>query len=854
MLKLPENATIVAPANLHLALYQEIIHQKKNCLNIEVITLQTLIQRYLSISEKSDLQILYEYKDALSSLDRNNAFYDSKEDPAFLSSCLDIIRSMKLWNVLSCPETNDKEKDLKEILELLIPVHIQEDEIHKIDFPSMKHVYLLRQEYPVSQYYWIEQLINKGATWLESEIPVEKHYFTVTTPKTQASFMSQCIIQESMKAEDIFVALSDQKDESVVTQMFDHYQIPYTLLSNIHPSRISTQWISCLKWVQDQSLKNFIQLIQTVYPKEDYILEYLESFPEAFPDFSLKTNKDYVDNEIVNEYDWKHLQALEEKVQEWIQKHDINWSITDFSKMAEVIQNNNTPTDLNRRIFNRVQTSISESLPFIHESKDLDLLIYTIDHISNIASPEVLQGVLIGQRKNISNLRKITFLLSVNAATFPGLCQQSGIFNEAYWSHTELPSFETRFRQQKGALFACLNQPEVLYVITPEMDYERKSIELSSEMNEWMKKEPSFQRIEEYDQWVTTDFSLSQEMAEALFFKDNTIKCSVSQLEAFASCPLKHFLNYGIHLKEKEEWSDARIRGSLIHHILERAVNDHQKDYAHISDEELEQYIQDEFDFVQSCFPSKHYWIQSQKKETFDLLKNVLIQLSSFEQQWHMKPVHTEHKIYKEFKWNQYTIAFTGIIDRVDESSSSFTIFDYKTGDKSLSQNKFESGISLQLITYTLAYQEESKKVAVGSYYIIVKSSPESQIGLKTDFKKKDCLVPYDESTVKEDFINHCDINGWAYQDISNYCEDIKKISFTMPKKEPLKNVHDIEELKEQWNEILNSLFTDIHSGQIDPTHDKGACTFCSYRAICRDAHKEVKKESRLKKEMEETA
>lgn len=846
MLKLPENATIVAPANLHLALYQEIIHQKKNVLNIEVITLQALIQRYLSISEKSDLQILYEYKEALSNLNKDNAFFTSKDDPAFLSSCLDMIRSIKLWDIHEYPETNDKEKDLKEILTLLYPVHIQEDEVHHIQLPSMENVYLLRQEYPVSQYYWIEQFIHQGASWLESDLPVQKHYHTVTTAKMQASFMCQLIIEESMKAEDVFIALSDEKDESVVTQMIDRHQIPYTLLSNIHPSSISTQWISCLKWVQEKNLNNFISLIQTVYPKDDFILEYLDYFPEAFPDFVPKTHKEYQANEIVDEYTWKHLQKLEEKVHTWSQENDVNWTITDFSKMASVIQENNYPTDLNLRIFNAVQTSISDSLPFIQNEQDLNLLIYNIDHISNIASPEALQGVLIGRRKNISGLRKITFLLSANAATFPGLSQQSGIFNEAYWAHTELPSFETRFNQQKEALFACLNQPETLYVITPEMDYERKTIELSSEMNEWMSKEATFKHVVELDQWVNPEFTLSQESAEALFFKNDIIKSSVSQLETFASCPLKHFLQYGLHIQEKKEWQDARIRGSLIHHIFENIVTNHNKDYVNIKEDELKQYIDTEFNWIESSFPSKAYWVQSQKREIFDLLKNVLVQLSSFEDQWHMKPAHLEHRIHKEFKWNQYTISFTGIIDRIDESNSSFAIFDYKTGDKTLNAYKFEAGSALQLVTYTLAYQEESKKLPIGSYYIIVKSSPEQQVGLKINLGRKAIIMDYNDETIQEDFINHCDLKGWSYQDVSSYADQPEKLSFNINSKNPDKRIHEIEKLKEEWNTILDSIFTDIHKGLIEPLHEKSACTYCDFRSICRNAHKEVKKESRL--------
>ncbi len=81
-------------------------------------------------------------------------------------------------------------------------------------------------------------------------------------------------------------------------------------------------------------------------------------------------------------------------------------------------------------------------------------------------------------------------------------------------------------------------------------------------------------------------------------------------------------------------------------------------------------------------------------------------QLHSFETNWHMNVDKQEHKFSYSYPWNEYTIDLYGYIDRIDSSNTSFCIFDYKSSDKDINLNEFESGLALQLATYTLAYEK----------------------------------------------------------------------------------------------------------------------------------------------------
>ena len=70
---------------------------------------------------KSDIEILYLYKEALQKVSVQNAFYSSKEDYDFLNACLDFIKMAKTYQIQDFPCSTQKEKDLNEILNFLYP-------------------------------------------------------------------------------------------------------------------------------------------------------------------------------------------------------------------------------------------------------------------------------------------------------------------------------------------------------------------------------------------------------------------------------------------------------------------------------------------------------------------------------------------------------------------------------------------------------------------------------------------------------------------------------------------------------------------------------------------------------------
>ena len=721
MIQIPDNSTILAPATLHLSLYKEILKQKKDCLGIQVLTLSSWLSSFYHGQTKSDIEILYLYKEALKNTSLSNAFYSSKEDYDFLGACLDFIKMAKTYQIHNFPCSTQKEKDLNEILNLLYPIELKEDQTQDVlsSLPDLENIYILKKEYSQLDNYWIQVLMDHGAKWLGENQLCQTHYYSVANARKQMEVLANLIIENDYLADDIFVALNNASDESVLTQILTAHKIPFTTMQETHITSIYNEWISYLTWIKDMDLKSFINLIQTLYPSNNYLIQYYTLFPEKFLKFEPHLSIiSYEENEIIDSYQFESYQGLEQQTLEWIHNHAFLFHALDFIEIAKHIQNLHehvSKEDLNA--FNDVMSLIQDVHTHIHNADDLDILIHQIQNLSANQKANTIEGVLIGSRQDITSLRPIVFLTGTNANAFPALKLHSGIFDEAYVKSTSLPSLETRIQNQQTQIFDCLSLCETLYILYPQSDYQGKNYESSSEIENWIQIKPKFITTPDSFNWTTPNIDLNETSAKAIFFKGNHFKGSISRLESYARCPFSHALKYGLFLKEKEDITDIRIRGSILHHVLEMISKDKQ-DYTSLSKEEIYQYVRKEFAFAKKILLQQVTWFNSQIEEITDKLVLIFEQLHSFETNWHMNIDKQEHKFSYSYPWNEYTIDLYGYIDRIDSSNTSFCIFDYKSSDKDINLNEFESGLALQLATYTLAYEKESNLIPVGCFYI----------------------------------------------------------------------------------------------------------------------------------------
>lgn len=854
-MKIPTNATILADAKMHLPLYQKILDQKGNTLSIEVMTLHSFIASFFTIKQDEPLEILYQYKARLNSLSPNNSFYTSKEDNDFLQACLDFLTWASTYDLdfEKLPKDTKKEKDLFDVLTYIKDIPLTSSQTQALfkeyDHEDFSNVYILKKEFSDTEQLWVNFLIQKGAHYLENETVPELHYWSCANARMQATLVAKTILEENLNADDIQIALSNESDKQVLIQMLEAYQIPYTLLSESTISSLPRMFCACLNWIKDQSLDSFLKLIHTLYPNAQFVIDFYTIFPHAFLKDLSFLSIDYEDNNLIDQTTFETYVHLKEQSEQWLEEHRFlfTWSIEHLEEIIEEIKTQHPQlSKSDYSILRNILDLIIQARPYLKEINDLELLVNAIEQLNISTKPENYQGVLIGSRSDLTCLKDIVFMLSIHAKEFPKLSLKTGIFDENYIRKTNLPSLRSRIDAQNKQIFECMSQCKQLYVLSPQSTYQSKKLETSMQMDAWARslgKTCEFHSIKDHSIFTKPEFSLSKESAQTLFLKNNHFKGSVSRLEAFARCPFQHFLRYGLYLNETKDWGDIRVRGTILHHILEKLATLHQKNYTNVEESEIYSTVAQEFDFARKLFPNKSKWCDIQVNELVHKVKLILEQLADFETNWHMNIDKQEYQFTYSMPWQDMTIELYGFIDRIDTSNTSFCIFDYKSSDKELTLDSFKSGQSLQLVTYTLAYHQDSNKVPFGSFYISLKTSPMSQTAYSRNYRKKiPELIQNEEKDVATAFLTDKKLKGWAYQDIEVYTDTPKKFATK-------KDMPTWTELKDMHTDITGNLIDDLLSGNILADHDSTACTYCSYLSICRNGRNEITKPSRLKED-----
>jgi ATP-dependent helicase/nuclease subunit B len=219
--------------------------------------------------------------------------------------------------------------------------------------------------------------------------------------------------------------------------------------------------------------------------------------------------------------------------------------------------------------------------------------------------------------------------------------------------------------------------------------------------------------------------------AKELFFgKDTT---SVSQFESYFACPFKHFLEYGIKLKENTSSEiGAQQFGFILHEFVAKIItpiNEHKnqltaKTVATLASEVMNKVLSNkQYDvFVSNAF--NYNAIEALKEEAVRIA-NALLQM---EQQSTFVPKKQESRFGTD-KANAIAITtesglvyLNGVIDRVDYNENEYRIIDYKSGLAEFNSfTEIASGKKLQLFVYIKA-EKKQDNVCVGAFYLPLKN------------------------------------------------------------------------------------------------------------------------------------
>lgn len=338
------------------------------------------------------------------------------------------------------------------------------------------------------------------------------------------------------------------------------------------------------------------------------------------------------------------------------------------------------------------------------------------------------------------------------------------------------------------------------------------------------------------------------------------LKTTISRLENYRRCPFSFHMNYGLKLKEAENFQMTSIdTGSFMHEVIDlffEYIDDRNIDIKQISDEEIEKIVNK---IIDDILKTSRYYIFSStakfklmtkrlKKVVLQSMKYIIYSLKYSD----FKPIGHEVEFggkngYKPISLkldSGENIEIVGKIDRVDigkvDDKKYVRIIDYKSQIKKLDLNQVVSGLQIQLITYLDAVTQQDNFEPAGVLYLglidnIIKAKknlPDEEIEkeIRKGFKMQG-LILADVKIVKmmDNNLEHgfSDVIP-AY--ISKEGELSRKSSSAASKEE-------FETLQKTVKKTIKQISKEILSGDISIKpynyNQKTGCDYCPYKSIC---------------------
>lgn len=295
----------------------------------------------------------------------------------------------------------------------------------------------------------------------------------------------------------------------------------------------------------------------------------------------------------------------------------------------------------------------------------------------------------------------------------------------------------------------------------------------------------------------------------------------VSQLESYFSCPMKHFLKYGLKLEEVRtaDMNPADV-GNVLHAVAEKYVKImDEKDPETAAKELLSEVVAES---GKGKLELNKRVVQSLTAEAVGMCKAINSQIKAGT----FKPLATELEFGGadgvELTVMGKKITLGGRIDRVDVSGNLARVIDYKTGSSSFDLTELKCGVKIQLLAY-LAVMIKAGYRGVGTFYFKTLA----------DFGDKDPYVLDGLCANEAEVLAAMDSN-LPQTRTSKVLKLSGSKKLTVGKGESEK---DINSLVDYALKLAARGAEEIMSGYIAPdpaeVGQKNACRFCEYKTVC---------------------
>lgn len=318
--------------------------------------------------------------------------------------------------------------------------------------------------------------------------------------------------------------------------------------------------------------------------------------------------------------------------------------------------------------------------------------------------------------------------------------------------------------------------------------------------------------------------------AKTDYFKTKKHHFSVSEIEDYLKCPFKYYAAHHLKLKkvpedDLEPASDAK--GSLVHHVLQRLLQENDKEYR--EGLEYETYRQRLIKILAPLIAeeiAKDERFQNKDKTLVDfyayrVFKTITEVLRREAESFKNKNKKTVPQYFEwsfgdtvqrplEIKTPEGKITLNGRVDRVDvhHSSKNFTAIDYKTGDPD-TLTDIKEGRSIQLPLYLMACQQYLYKnyQPSGAFYYTLKENEVKGFSLE---KSADSAVVSNRAQI--------DLDEW-------------------------------QAITQKAIDVVVTTVGRIRAGQFEPAPQKDhICSYCEFKNLCGYRFKEKIVDDRIEK------
>ncbi len=334
---------------------------------------------------------------------------------------------------------------------------------------------------------------------------------------------------------------------------------------------------------------------------------------------------------------------------------------------------------------------------------------------------------------------------------------------------------------------------------------------------------------------------LNADTAKKLFGK--RLRMSPSRFDTYNRCKFMYFVRYGLKVQSLQpaEFSSMQ-RGTIIHYVLQRAVEDYGKDLSELNkaqitdlvDKYINEYLGQIIGYNDIETPYFKYLITTIKRTLIFVVGRLALEFAQSD----FEPIKCELSIGYDgdipeisLPLDDGSVELIGKVDRLDKWNGYVRIIDYKSGARSFKLPDILFGQNMQMLIYlyAVAKSDEFGGAPAGILYM---PANRDKSGEKAKRRMNGLLAADSE------LINAMDKENKG-EFVPRLSEKSPSSSFINP--EDFYKVFDFIENKVKLtaNSILSG------NVAVEPVDglDSDACKYCEYKNICRigdEKHQEV--------------